>query len=177
MPMIDVFIPEGALKPDAEQRLMTELTDLLISAEGYDPANPVARSVTVLFLHRPEQIFVGGAPFAKPWYRIQPSVPEGQYTQAAVETLIRRVTEAVARAESAPFEEVAPRTWVFPTEIPDGRWGSRGVARRVSDIHAFLVGDETQKPVGEARLARTRRAQAAGLLQPVLDMLRDGSAG
>jgi phenylpyruvate tautomerase PptA (4-oxalocrotonate tautomerase family) len=34
MPMIDVTIPEGALKPEAEKRLLKELTDILIRAEG-----------------------------------------------------------------------------------------------------------------------------------------------
>jgi phenylpyruvate tautomerase PptA (4-oxalocrotonate tautomerase family) len=53
MPMIDAVIPEGALKPDAEEQLMKELTDVLLRAEGYDPANETAQSVSVVFLHRP----------------------------------------------------------------------------------------------------------------------------
>ena len=31
MPMIDALIPEGALKPEAEARLLKELTDILIT--------------------------------------------------------------------------------------------------------------------------------------------------
>ncbi|WP_229192468.1 hypothetical protein [Bradyrhizobium brasilense] len=53
MPMIDVTIPEGALKPEAEARLIKELGDILIGHEGFDPANKVAQGVTVVFLHRP----------------------------------------------------------------------------------------------------------------------------
>jgi hypothetical protein len=33
MPMIDVTIPGGALRPDAEERLLKELTDILIRAK------------------------------------------------------------------------------------------------------------------------------------------------
>jgi phenylpyruvate tautomerase PptA (4-oxalocrotonate tautomerase family) len=37
MPMIDALWPENALTPEAEDRLVKELTDILIDAEGYDP--------------------------------------------------------------------------------------------------------------------------------------------
>jgi phenylpyruvate tautomerase PptA (4-oxalocrotonate tautomerase family) len=52
MPMIDALIPEGALKPEAEARLLKELTDILITHEGFDPGNKVAQSVSIVFLHR-----------------------------------------------------------------------------------------------------------------------------
>ena len=40
MPMLDAYIPEGALSEAAEERLLAELTDLLIVNEGADPSNP-----------------------------------------------------------------------------------------------------------------------------------------
>lgn len=176
MPMIDVEIPETALDPEAEARLLKEITDALIRAEGYDPSNKVAQSVSVLFLHRPAAVFVGGEPSAAPRYRIIPSVPEGQYTEAARNKLVRDVTEAVARAENAPFEDVAPRVTVFPTEVPEGHWGGRGLIRGVGDIHAMLVSDPTQKYVGEERLARRRREKASQVLEAALDAARVGAA-
>ena len=108
MPMIDVTIPEGALKPEAEARLMKELSDILITHEGYSADNQVAQSVTVVFLHRPAAVFVAGkrAPF--PWYRIVPSVPEGQYTEAKRRALVKDVTDAVVRADGGKFEDVSP---------------------------------------------------------------------
>lgn len=69
MPMIDALIPENALTPEAEARLLKEMTDILIRAEGYEPDNEVARRVSFLFLHRPAAIFVGGVPSASPRYR------------------------------------------------------------------------------------------------------------
>jgi hypothetical protein len=99
------------------------LTDILIKAEGYDPASQIAQRVTVFHLHRPAAIYVGGERTKTIRYRIIPSAPEGQYTDESRRSLVRQVTEAVARAENRPFDDVAPRVWVFPTEIPDGASG------------------------------------------------------
>ncbi|MGX1104448.1 MULTISPECIES: tautomerase family protein [Bradyrhizobium] len=173
MPMIDVTIPEGALKPEAEARLIKELGDILIGHEGFDPANKVAQGVTVVFLHRPAAVYVAGQPSPSPRYRIVPTVPEGQYTEASRAALVKDVTDAVVRAVGGSFEDVAPQVWVFPTEIPDGQWGSRGVIRPLPDIQAFIAG-EHERRVGEARLARRRRVKALELLAGALDAVRKG---
>jgi phenylpyruvate tautomerase PptA (4-oxalocrotonate tautomerase family) len=173
MPMIDVTIPEGALKPEAEERLMRELTDILIAHEGFDVGNKVAQSVSVVFLHRPAAVYVAGRRSPTPRYRIVPSVPEGQYTDAARKSLVKAVTEAVARADGRKYEDVAPLVWVFPTEVPDGQWGSRGVIRPLRDIQAFIAGAE-ERTVGEQRLARRRRQKALALLEGALDAARKG---
>ncbi|KRP89798.1 Tautomerase enzyme [Bradyrhizobium pachyrhizi] len=173
MPMIDVTIPEGALKPEAEARLIKELGDILIGHEGFDPANKVAQGVTVVFLHRPAAVYVAGRPSPSPRFRIVPTVPEGQYTEASRAALVKDVTDAVVRAAGGSFEDVAPQVWVFPTEIPDGQWGSRGVIRPLPDIQAFIAGEHERK-VGEARLARRRRVKALELLAGALDAARKG---
>jgi phenylpyruvate tautomerase PptA (4-oxalocrotonate tautomerase family) len=168
MPMIDALWPEDALSPEAEARLVKELTDILIEAEGYDPANPIAQRVTVFHLHRPAAIYVGGERTNTMRYRIIPSAPEGQYTDETRRALVKNVTEAVARAENRPFDEVAPRVWVFPTEIPDGTWGTRGNIWTLPDIHALLAG-ETERDAGAERLARRRREKARITLEAALD--------
>ena len=109
MPMIDALIPEGALKPEAEERLLKELTDILITHEGFEPGNKVAQSVSVVFPHRPAAVFVGGTRSASPRYRIIPTVPEGQYNDASRKALVKDVTEAVARTDGGKYEDVAPR--------------------------------------------------------------------
>ncbi|MGY3440486.1 MULTISPECIES: tautomerase family protein [unclassified Bradyrhizobium] len=173
MPMIDVTIPEGALSPDAEARLIKELGDILIGHEGFDPANRIAQSVTVVFLHRPAAVYVAGQRSPSPRYRIVPTVPEGQYTEASRAALVKDVTDAVVRADGGSFEDVAAQVWVFPTEVPDGQWGSRGVIRPLPDIQAFIAGEHERK-VGEARLARRRRVKALELLAGALDAARRG---
>ena len=61
------------------------------------------------------------------------------------------------------MEEVAPRVWVFPTEIPDG-----GAIYTLPQIHAPLAG-ESKYAEGEARLARRRREKARITLAAALD--------
>jgi phenylpyruvate tautomerase PptA (4-oxalocrotonate tautomerase family) len=176
MPMIDALIPEGALKPEAEERLLAELTDILIRLEGFDPTNQRARDVTVIFLHRPVAVFVAGSRSTSPRYRIIPTVPEGQYTDKTRKALLKEVTEAVARAEGGSVKDVGPRVWVFPTEIPDGLWGSRGMIRPLPDILGFIVG-EHERSAAEAKIAARRRKNAVVMLAAALDAAREGAGG
>ena len=171
MPMIDAYIPEGALDPKAEARLMEELTEILIRHEGMDPSNERIRDVTWIFVHRP-QVYRAGSRAASPIYRVTPTVPEGQYNDEARAGLVKEVTEAVARAEGGNFNEVSPRVWVFPTEIFDGGWGSRGVVRRLPDIMDYFGGAQ-QRLVGEKRLAAKRRRDVAAFLAAALDIARN----
>jgi phenylpyruvate tautomerase PptA (4-oxalocrotonate tautomerase family) len=175
MPMIDAIIPEGALTPDAEASLIKKMTDILIAAEGFDPqTNTAAQSVSVVFVHRPAAVYVAGAPAREARYRITPSVPEGKYSDEAVEALVRKLTEAFVDAEGGTFDDVASRVWIFPTEIPEGRWGGRGVLRSVVDIQAML-GGEHQRELGKELLARRRRAKALEFVEAVADAARRGA--
>lgn len=169
MPMIDAFIPEGALKAQAEATLISEVTDILLQHEkDIDPSNPVVRSVSVVFLHRPK-VFVAGQAADRPRYRFITSVPEGQYDgEDVLASLVRQVTEAVARAEGASFEDVAPRVWIFPNEVRDGLWGGRGVIRRLTQILTLFSGDAAGERA-RLRLARRRKEQATAMLRALLE--------
>ncbi|AWV03501.1 Tautomerase enzyme [Burkholderia sp. JP2-270] len=172
MPMIDVYIPEGALAPHAEAQLMNELTATLIRHEGLDPDNARVLDVTWIFVHRPAAVYRAGTVAPAPIYRIVPTVPEGQYTDTARAALIADVTVAVARAEGVAIDAVATRVWVFPSEIDDGSWGSRGVARRLPDIMEYF-GGATLRALGEQRLAIKRRADAIRIVDAVRDSMRE----
>ncbi|WP_175976759.1 tautomerase family protein [Burkholderia sp. BCC1047] len=172
MPMIDVTIPDGALAPQAEAQLMNELTATLIRHEGLDPDDPRVRDVTWIFVHRPAAVYRAGVVAPAPIYRIVPTVPEGQYTDATRAALIADVTAAVARAEGVPADAVATRVWVFPTEIDDGCWGSRGTVRRLPDIMEYF-GGATLRALGEQRLAIKRRADASRVFDAVRDSMSE----
>lgn len=176
MPMIDVTIPEGALAPHAEAQLMNDLTGTLIRHEGLDPDDPRVRDVTWIFVHRPAAVYRAGAVAPAPVYRIVPTVPEGQYTDAARAALIADVTAAVARAEGVSVDAVATRVWVFPTEIDDGCWGSRGTVRRLPDIMEYF-GGATLRALGERRLATKRRADAIRIVDAVRDSMCETGLG
>jgi phenylpyruvate tautomerase PptA (4-oxalocrotonate tautomerase family) len=163
MPMLDAYIPAGALTPEAEQQLMSELTDLLLKHEGADPADPRARGLAWVFLHRPVDVYVAGKKATEPRYRIIASVPEGQFDDERRAAMVREVTEAVLRAEGGAHPSDTNRVWVFPSEVPDGTWGGGGRINTLGDIVGYVVEDpEKGRAYAERRLAK-RRAAAARL--------------
>ena len=161
MPMLDAYIPEGALSPAAEEKLLADLTDVLITNEGADASNPQVRSIAWLFLHRPEAVYVAGSRSSAPHYRFIASVPEGQYDAERREAMVRDITEAVLDAEEGAHERDPMRVWVFTPEIPDGTWGALGRVVRLADIAAFATGDpDYGRTYAEERLAKRRAAGA-----------------
>jgi phenylpyruvate tautomerase PptA (4-oxalocrotonate tautomerase family) len=162
MPMLDAFIAEGALMPEAEAKLVRELTDLLMRHEGVDPSNERARAASLVYLHRPT-VYVGGVPATVRRYKFVVSVLEGSYDDERRSAVVRDVTEAVARAEGTSFADAAARTWVFPIEIPDGRWGARGGIVRLPDFLGLVLGGEAAADATR-RFAERRRKEASAIL-------------
>jgi phenylpyruvate tautomerase PptA (4-oxalocrotonate tautomerase family) len=161
MPMLDAYIPADALAPDAEKALLARLTDLLIENEGADPTNPQVRSIAWLFVHRPEAVYVAGAPAAEPRYRFIASVPEGQYDPERRNAMVHDITEAVLDAEAGAHDRDPGRVWVFTPEVPDGTWGALGRVVTLADIATFATGDpERGRRYAQDRLAERRAAAA-----------------
>jgi phenylpyruvate tautomerase PptA (4-oxalocrotonate tautomerase family) len=161
MPMLDVYIPNGALKPDAEAALLNQICEIVIRHEGLDPADPVTRSVTWAFLHRPV-VFVAGSPAEAPHYKVVPSVLEGQLSQSARAAVIAEITEAILDAENGAWPRNAGRVWVIPTEIPEGHWGGLGMPNPLATVLAGLTGigaDEARSLAAE-RIAASRAERA-----------------
>jgi phenylpyruvate tautomerase PptA (4-oxalocrotonate tautomerase family) len=157
MPMLDAYIPEGALSAGAEEKLLADLTDILLINEGADPSNPQVRSIAWLFLHRPEAVFVAGTRAGAPRYRFVASVPEGQYDSERRQAMVHDITEAVLDAEHGAHERDPMRVWVFTPEIPDGTWGAIGRTVTLADIATFATGDpEYGQRYAEQRLAQRR---------------------
>lgn len=105
-------------------------TEILVRNEGFDPADPVTRSVSWLWLHRPAGIHVGGEPADAPRYKVVPSVPEGQLDEHKRASVIAEVTEAILDAENGAWPRDAGRIWVFPTEIPEVTGAARAGSGR-----------------------------------------------
>ncbi len=163
MPLLDAYIPTGALSPASEEKLLRELTDILIVNEGADPTNPQVRSIAWLFVHRPETVYVAGAPADAPRYRFVASVPEGQYDSERREAMVQSITAAVLDAEDGSYERDPSRVWVFTPEIPDGTWGALGRIVTLADIAGFATGDaEHGRRYAEERLSERRAAILAG---------------
>jgi phenylpyruvate tautomerase PptA (4-oxalocrotonate tautomerase family) len=153
MPMLDVEIPEGALSADAEHALLSRLTDVLLRCEGADPTDPRARSIAVVFVHRPAAVYIAGAPAGAPRYRVTASVPQGQFDDERRAAMVAAITQEVIAAEEGRHDDDPFRVWVFTVEIPEGSWGSGGRTWRLRDVAGFVLGDrEEGRRYAETRL-------------------------
>jgi phenylpyruvate tautomerase PptA (4-oxalocrotonate tautomerase family) len=151
MPMLDAYIPEGALDPSDEEQLVARLTDILLEWEGADPRNEAARSIAWVFLHRPAEVFVGGEVPELPRYRIVASVPEGQLDARSRQGIVAAVTEAVLDAEPEGRPRDPFRVWVFAGSVPEGTWGGGGNIVGLADIASFVQGGDTQAGAAHAK--------------------------
>ncbi|MQY27293.1 Tautomerase enzyme [Nocardia aurantia] len=158
MPMLDVHLPEGAITAGAEAALVERLTEILIRAEGFDPADPVTRAASWVFVHRPAAVYVGGPRADAPRYKVVATVPEGQLPAAARAEVVAEVTAAVLDAEAGAWPRDPGRVWVFPTEIPDGSWGGHGGIRPLAVILERLTGSDRRQAeaLASRRIAASR---------------------
>lgn len=153
MPMLDAYIPQGALTETAEKELLATLTNILLRHEGADPEDPAARSIAWVFLHHPAAVFVAGEPAAEPHYRVVASVPQGQFDDERRQAIVCAVTDAVLDAEDGAYRRDPQRVWVFAHEVPDGTWGGGGRIVTLADIVGFVMGDpERGRAYAETRL-------------------------
>jgi phenylpyruvate tautomerase PptA (4-oxalocrotonate tautomerase family) len=158
--MLDAYIPEGALPADAERSLLADLTDILLRNEGADPA---ARSIAWVFLHRPVSLYVAGEPAAEPRYRTVASVPEGQFDDERRRSMVKEVTDAMLAAEGGAHAPDPMRVWVFASEVPDGTWGGAGRINTLADIASYITGDPRKgREYARRRLPSARSAELAG---------------
>jgi phenylpyruvate tautomerase PptA (4-oxalocrotonate tautomerase family) len=157
-----VHIPDGALQPGAEAALLNRITDILIRHEGFNPADPVTRSASWAFLHRPAAVYVGGSPADAPRYKVVASVPEGQLDEKGRAGVIADVTEAILDAENGAWPRDPGRIWVFPTEIPEGYWGGHGQPTPLATILARLASHDAEqaRALAAERIAASRAVRA-----------------
>lgn len=156
MPMLDAYIPEGALTADAETALLAKLTDVLLEHEGADPNNPRARSLAKVWLFRPATVLHAGCVPIAPHYRFVASVPQGQFDDQRRASMVRAVTEAVLDAEDGRHTRDPLRVWVFTHDVPDGTWGGGGTIHRLADIAGIVMGDAEKGRAYAARRLRNR---------------------
>jgi phenylpyruvate tautomerase PptA (4-oxalocrotonate tautomerase family) len=176
MPILDAYIPDGALSPNAERELLQKITDLLLEHERVDPTNEKARALAWVFVHRPE-VYVAGAKPKSPRYRFICQVPEGQYNDERRAAMTAGITQAVVEAEDGASSYPELRVCVFRLEVADGTWGGGGRILRLPDIYEFAwppkpgVDGEPRETAEQVLAARRRQAaelvlHAAGAAGP-----------
>lgn len=159
MPMLDAYIPEGALPASAEKQLLATLTDVLLEHEGVDPHDPAGRALAKVWLHRPVTVLHAGEEPTRPHYKVIASVPEGQFDDERRASMVAAVTEAILDAEGGLYDRDPLRIWVFANEVTDGTWGGGGRIARLADIAGFVLGDpEKGRAYAEKRLGGRQSA-------------------
>lgn len=158
MPMLDFYVQAGALEPDSEAALCSQLTDILIEAEGADPTHEGVRQLAWVSVFRPEAVYVAGRSSAAPRYRLVASVPEGQWTASRRADIVARLTDAVLEAEGDRYPRDPSRVWVFTPEIPEGTWGGDGRLWGLADIVEVAVGDRAAADRYAQRILSARQA-------------------
>ncbi|MGH2963766.1 MAG: tautomerase family protein [Solirubrobacterales bacterium] len=137
MPMIDLTVPKGALTPEHTDRLIRELSRIIIEWEGAEEL-PMYPYATRMYVHEVEGVAVASQlhdPEKRPYYRVIVSVPEGTLSQGRKTGVIKDMTAAILHAEG---EELDPRhlerVWVIINDVPTGHWGSGGQPRGVREL-------------------------------------------
>jgi hypothetical protein len=168
MPLMDAYIPVGALAETAESALLRTLTDMLLEHEGVDPDHETGRHMAWIWVHRPE-VYVAGEQPKSPRYRFICQVPEGQYDDERRASMTAGIHRAVAEAENGAWPRPHSRVAVFTCEVPDGWWGGAGGILNLPTIYE-LIWPPRRGMAGEPRavaeevLAKSRRERAAALL-------------
>jgi phenylpyruvate tautomerase PptA (4-oxalocrotonate tautomerase family) len=127
MPMIDVYAPATLFPPDADEKLVGELTRAVLSAEGVAAPGPLLLENTGAFVHRLPSSAVGtAARQPAPVVRVQIVTPPGALRRDGQRQITQEATEIVARLCGDASQ--AARTWVILTEAAEGGWGIAGQA-------------------------------------------------
>jgi len=155
MPMIDLTVPKGALTPEHTDRLIMELSEIIIRWEGAEHI-PLYAYATRMYIHEVEGVAVAGRlhdPDKRPYYRVIISVPEGTLNQERKTGVIKEVTEAIVRSEGWEADpRYLERVWVIINDIPSGHWGSGGQPRGVNELVELFGLDPTSERYQELPL-------------------------
>ena len=123
MPMIDVYIPDDLLAPDAAEKLGTDLAYAVLRAEGHteEAIAPIFTTNTAAFVHRLPVVTTAAAPRANA-VRVQIITPPGSLNRDGQRQITAEATAIIGGL--APGATV----WVVLTEAAEGGWGIGGTA-------------------------------------------------
>lgn len=170
MPMIDLYCQEGCFTPEAKDRLVEELTALLLKMEGA-PDNLRSRALSWMFIHAlpAGAVHTGGKVSTDFRYKVIFSVPEGTrglHGPLCVprrEEMFAAATKLILAAEGADDTPANRfRVWCFLHEVPEATWAGMGLLVRMEDIASFVRDTDKPTPVAAQVKAMMAGQIAAG---------------
>ncbi len=126
MPVFEITYPQGALEPEAREKLLDDLTTALLRAERA-PDTEFFRNITWSYIHElPEGcVRAAGKAVPEPTFKIDVTTPEGALSDRRRKELVASATEAVSEAAGLGPDD-GLRVWVLMHEVAEGSWGAAG---------------------------------------------------
>ena len=141
MPMIDVFVPQGALPDAMLAALAGDIAQAALREEGY-AGSRFAASVTWTYVHEMPagRLLVGAGPCTSPVWRVEVASPAGSLTPRAKARLADEVAGLVqAASRDAEDRTPAGRVWCLFHDIAEGEWFAGGRAASAAAIRAAVA--------------------------------------
>lgn len=138
MPLLQVTAPENTLNKEQQDRLMSRLSDAILTAETAPVSDPGARSLMWAYYSEQakENIYIGGEPQEKPPFRISITTPKGALNDASRESLVAEIGQIVDDIVG-PYEGRLNQ-WTMLTDLQEGGWAGSGQIFRLADIQAAM---------------------------------------
>ena len=138
MPLIQVEAPANALTRAEQDRLISQLSNAVLKAEGAPVDDLGAQSlIWAYYNEKPEgSVYVGGNNLQQPPFRIAVTTPEGALREASRHSLVAEIGRIVD-AIVGPYEERLNH-WAMLYEVAEGSWAGGGQIFPLAGIQAAM---------------------------------------
>ena len=138
MPLIQVEAPANTLTKAEQDRLISQLSNAVLKAEGAPIDDAGAQAlVWAYYSEQPEgAIYVGSKNLSQPPLRIAVTTPEGALHEAARHSLVAEIGRIVDGIVG-PFDDRLNH-WVMLYEVDEGSWAGGGQIFPLAGIQAAM---------------------------------------
>ncbi len=137
MPIIDIEIPQGALKDNVKHQLPEKLGRIAIEYEGLSGSR-FAQEFTWLYIHELPVTHVAqvSGELPKPIYRVTFTTLETLLDDERKHMLGVDVAKAIYEAEGSKWnpEEAHNRVWTFFNDVRQGDWIAGSLINNIPDL-------------------------------------------
>ena len=124
MPMIDLFVPQGALPAETLTALAGRIVAAVHAEEGYTGSH-FAACVSWTYVHEIPlgRLLMGTEPCRVPIWRVEIATPADSLDTAAKARLGREIARLVLTAEGTTYDAAqAGRVWCLFRDPSEGEW-------------------------------------------------------